>query len=87
MDAVAFAVSDLILTPQTLPLLVNVVHPRTTAWHEILENINKHIAEPLPFTDFNSWVQQLEAHSESATVEDLERMVRFRRTLSASNFC
>ncbi|KAF7789161.1 hypothetical protein EIP86_000098 [Pleurotus ostreatoroseus] len=74
MDAVAFAVSDLILTPQTLPLLVNVVHPRTTAWHEILENMNKHIAEPLPFADFNSWVQQLEAYSESATAEDLERM-------------
>lgn len=80
MDAVASAVSDLILTNEPLPLLVNVVHPRPVAWHDVFAAMSKHIAkEPVPFTDFGSWVQKLEALSESATADDLQRMVsRYR---------
>ena len=79
MDAVAAAVTELVLSQECLPQLLNVVHPKPVGWHDVMVNISDSVAKfsvgPLQLVSMNSWLQSLEDAAHAGTHEDLERLV------------
>ena len=75
MDAVAAAFVDLLVSQETLPAVVNLVHPRAVAWKEVMHDINNQLDAPLPIIPFGDWVTKLEAVAEAADAKQLETIV------------
>lgn len=76
MDTVATAITDLVLSAQPLPRLVNVTHPHLVQWREIIENISVALhGKPLPIVPFDEWLRTLTEVSLQAKPEDLTRIV------------
>lgn len=76
MDAVATAVTEMVLSTEYLPPLVNVSHPRPVTWHEVFTNINSSFKDtPLQIVPLDDWLQRLQAVSDEDASVDLQRIV------------
>ena len=76
MDAVATAATELILSSQRLPPLLNVVHPRPITWKGVFESINSSIGgQPLKMVPLIEWLETLESTARDGGSEDLQRLV------------
>ena len=82
MDAVADAFVDFLVSREPLPELVNLVHPHAVPWSTVIHNINEQLATPLPIIPFQEWVAKLEAVSDNATAEQLDKIVSAHMMLS-----
>lgn len=83
MDTVCRTIQEFIAPEQDdkeLPALVNVVHPRPVAWHDVIVHISNGLrseaGQPLPVIPFDEWMKKLEKVSHSSTGKDLDTIVR-----------
>lgn len=77
LDVIGQAYVDWIVTPDPLPFLVNVVHPRPTTWNAVLKAVGEVVETKMTTVPLNDWIGQLEERSPNATLEDLARYVSF----------
>ncbi|KAJ7666493.1 hypothetical protein B0H14DRAFT_3539386 [Mycena olivaceomarginata] len=71
-EAVSHTIIDAVLRVERLLFAVNLVHPPPVPWDFIISTMASTVQLPLgPFAD---WVQQLQARSARAAVEDIERI-------------
>ena len=85
MDVIGQAYVEWVTTTETLPFLVNVVHPRPTTWEVVLEHVRSTLGSDLQSVRLRDWVQELEERAASASLEELAQIVRhlpFQATLS-----
>ena len=75
LDAIGQLYVDWVLSEDSLPRLVNVVHPRPTTWEVILRGLREELGGDLPIVPITDWVAKLDAHSTNPTKEDLESIV------------
>ncbi|EKM47999.1 uncharacterized protein PHACADRAFT_203390, partial [Phanerochaete carnosa HHB-10118-sp] len=90
IDTVAAAVTELVCSParSSAPGLLNVVHPRPTAWARVFGAVNSALAAPLPVVPYTQWLAKLEALAASASGAQLEavpaaKILPFFRALGA----
>ena len=76
MDKVAPIVLDVVLSPESPPEVLNVVHPRPTSWDVILRGLREELGGNLPLVPLTEWVAKLETYSANPTKNDLEAIVR-----------
>lgn len=81
MDTICHTILDVLTSAdaQSIPELMNVVHPRPRAWRDIMVDINEALRpeNPLPLVPLVQWVSQVEALSTNPTKRDLENTVCF----------
>lgn len=75
MDTVADAVTDLMLSPDPAPALVNVVHPQPVPWTVVLGAIDHALSAQLPLIPYAQWFAKLEAVAAGASSAQLEAVV------------
>lgn len=75
VDAVADSIRDLLFSPERLPPLLNVVHPRPVPWKHVLDGICKDLHVPPSIMPLKEWIEKLEIRSNNATAQDLENIV------------
>jgi hypothetical protein len=81
-DAVSNVVLDAAFAPSTttLPVVLNVVHPRAISWRKIIEHVSRALqeasvtAEPLPLVRMNDWVKKLEKAAKGAKSTEQKAM-------------
>lgn len=66
---------DILTSPEALPQVINVVHPRPTTWHEVLVGISEELGGHLPFVSLEEWVARLETLPAEVSNEELQRIV------------
>jgi hypothetical protein len=77
MNAVATAITELVLYDGRLPRLVNVSHPRPVAWKDVFAHVNANLSgNSLNTVSFAQWLQAVEAQSSQDSAKDLSRIVR-----------
>lgn len=76
MDTVAGAVLNLVLSRESPPDVLNVVHPRPARWTEVFGTINDALGAQLPFVPYAQWLAKLEALATNADNGQLEAVVR-----------
>lgn len=76
MDAVATTITDLVISQQHLPQLLNVVHTRPVAWRDVFRAVNASLGhQPFPVVPYDEWVQLVEKIAAQGKPQDLERVV------------
>lgn len=75
MDGLTNIVMDCVLSETSPPVLLNVVHPHSIPWRQIIEGVNSLLSDKLPLLLYKEWLEKLEAASEGATSETIERIV------------
>ena len=79
--AVSDAILDVAFADEEPPLIVNLVHPRPTAWESVMQPISEVMYQkrltpfPLPLIPFTEWVQRLEKRAVNTSEEDVGRVV------------
>lgn len=73
MDALVAVVRDCIISREELPVLLNVVHPRPTRWHSIIEAVGTD--EGVPLVEYGEWLRRLETAAENASGETIDAIV------------
>ena len=83
MDKVAPIVLDVVLSKESPPATLNLVHPRPITWNTIMNKVNegllasKAVIERLPMTPFTEWISALENKGMSASGEESQQLVSF----------
>ncbi|KAH8102928.1 hypothetical protein BXZ70DRAFT_927267 [Cristinia sonorae] len=91
VDVASRFVLDSILSTESLPAVVNLVHPHPVPWQEVFTAIKQVIGGPLELVPFDDWVSRLEAQSAYMRRTDLKdvpaiKLLRFFRNVgNASN--
>ncbi|TCD69319.1 putative NRPS-like protein biosynthetic cluster [Steccherinum ochraceum] len=77
-DTICETMLDIVTTDQVsrIPEVMNIVHPRPRAWHDIMIDIKDTVGpmKQLPLIPFADWVTKVEAASVHASEKDLERI-------------
>lgn len=76
VDAVSQLYLDLVLKPDSLPELINVVHPRPISWGTILQGIAQHARKNLNRVTFATWMDKIENITAADGEKDLQDIVR-----------
>jgi hypothetical protein len=82
MDSVSRAILEIAFTEESLPIAVNLVHPKPVPWKHIMQSVTeclvrgKKSMNELPLIPFEEWVGLLEERAESARNEDINMTVR-----------
>jgi len=64
------------------PVVVNIVHPRPTAWNGLVQSIADAMFERkitgilLPLIPFSEWLEKLERSGKNTSEENIKRVVR-----------
>lgn len=104
MDKVSPIVLDVILSSsESVPSVVNVVHPRPVSWHSLMSEISAALAGygTLPLIPFNRWISDLEkkgmlndeqvlefvGHNSTVVESDLSVLACFEVARSSENLC
>ncbi|KAJ3543082.1 hypothetical protein NM688_g5900 [Phlebia brevispora] len=74
LDAIGQMYIDVLVSPDTLPQVVNVVHPRPTTWTEVLDGIREELGGHLPFVSLDEWVAKLDALPAEVSNDELQRI-------------
>ncbi|KAE9382787.1 NAD(P)-binding protein, partial [Gymnopus androsaceus JB14] len=81
MDAVCGALLDVGFNRESVPIAVNVVHPKPVSWTSVVENIRsaliqeKHLSSPsLPLVPYHEWVDAVEQHARNPTEKDTQNI-------------
>jgi hypothetical protein len=76
MDAVATAITEMVLSKEQLSPVVNVSHPNPVAWTEIFTHINTSFGgPPLRIVPFDQWLNAVEVLGSQGSPEDLRCLV------------
>ena len=75
---------DLLVARESLPSMVNVVHPHSTTWEKVLADINEELGGNLPYVSMDEWVKKLEGLETDASSDDLQRIVSVRSSRSTN---
>lgn len=75
LDAIGQAYVEWVLSQNSLPKLVNVVHPRPATWDVILRGLREELGN-LPMIPFSQWMEKVNGLSANPTANDLEAVVR-----------
>ena len=75
MDAVAGAVLDLVVSDESAPSVVNVVHPRPVPWSTVLKGVRGALRSPIPLVPYHEWLAKLEEAALQPTSAQLEAVV------------
>ena len=78
LDAIGSMYLDLLTSDETLPSVINVVHPRPTTWKEMLHGIWEELGASLPFVTLEEWVKRLDALPTAVSNEELQKIVSDR---------
>lgn len=74
-DAVANVMVDLVLTQESLPRVLNLVHPRPVVWRTLMQDIIKSIGVPLAIIPWAEWTAKVE---EAGTQDaEIDRIVSY----------
>ncbi|KIK64221.1 hypothetical protein GYMLUDRAFT_40511 [Collybiopsis luxurians FD-317 M1] len=86
MDAVCKALLEIGLSvdsdgPATVPIAVNVVHPKPVSWSSVMQNIRNVLVEEkklpldaLPLVPYSDWVAAVEKHTRNLSEDDAENI-------------
>ncbi|THH28492.1 hypothetical protein EUX98_g5704 [Antrodiella citrinella] len=90
LDIAAQTVVDAVESPEPLPTLVNIVHPRPTRWSDVFAAVNTTLGGHLHVVPFSKWLSKVEAHSANATEHDFDtvpaiKLLRFFRAIDAAS--
>jgi hypothetical protein len=90
-DGVSQAILDVTFGNETPELALNLVHPRPTPWHHIMEMTSDHLlqsgvtTERLPLVTVDEWFSKLSEASANASDEIMKRIVSpLSRVLSSA---
>lgn len=80
LDSIGEIYADWMLSTDSLPFLVNVVHPRPTTWEAILQAIGDALGMKLCVVPLGEWIKRLENRATDASLKELEHLVCFHTT-------
>ncbi|KAG1870690.1 putative aminoadipate reductase [Suillus subalutaceus] len=94
--AISNAILDVAFAEEEPPIVVNLVHPRPTAWKTLMQPIADAMVEhkitnhPLPFVPFSEWVERLESSAKDVSKETMKRipaikLLDFMRSMARSD--
>ena len=66
---------DWVTSGNSLPALVNIVHPRPTTWDIIYGGIRRAIGRDMPEVPYSEWLTKLEERALDAGDEDVITLV------------
>jgi len=87
-QAISNAILDVAFAKEEPPIVMNLVHPRPTAWRNLMQPIadamvaHKVTSHPLPFVSFSEWFEKLELSAKDVSEETMKRIVCVSRQLS-----
>ncbi|KAG1821535.1 uncharacterized protein BJ212DRAFT_903805 [Suillus subaureus] len=94
--AISNAILDVAFAAEEPPIVVNLVHPRPTAWKTLIQPIAEAMVEhkitssPLPFVPFSEWLERLESSAKDVSEETMKRipaikLLDFMRSMAHSD--
>lgn len=91
LDAIGQTYADWVLSHDELPALVNLVHPRPTAWHVVRRGVCDALGTSPPVVPLAAWVSKVEHAMHTASLRQMADIPAakilnfFRDLLSASS--
>ncbi|KAG1855628.1 putative aminoadipate reductase [Suillus subalutaceus] len=94
--AISNAILDVAFAEEEPPIVMNLVHPRPTAWKTLMQPIadamveHKITSHPLPFVPFSEWLERLESSAKDVSEESMKRipaikLLDFMRSMARSD--
>lgn len=75
LDAVASVFTDLVVSNDSLPPLMNLTHPRPIAWRELFGYVNGALKTPLRVAPYDEWLAAVEAAAATGKPADIADVV------------
>jgi thioester reductase-like protein/acyl-CoA synthetase (AMP-forming)/AMP-acid ligase II len=95
-QTISNAILDVAFAKEEPPIVMNLVHPRPTAWRNLMQPIadamvaHKVTSHPLPFVSFSEWFEKLELSAKDVSEETMKRipgikLLDFMRAMAQSD--